>query len=122
MTKLKTHPWDPAEHITDGEDVIYYLHVISPEGYDPDVTPFILDCIARSKGVTEIAAVEPTGDGSRSVASGLPPSPSPGCEPGRIRQALTPRPSGSGFRLTRLLRRTTTIVYGHVVYTVNGSK
>ena len=49
MAKVKTHPWDPADHIVDGEHVLAYLHVITKEEYDPYVTPYFLDCIARSK-------------------------------------------------------------------------
>lgn len=68
MVKVKTRPWDPAEHIADGEDVLAYLEAITKEEYDPDVTPLFLDCIARSKGVAEIAAVEFSDtDGSRSI-------------------------------------------------------
>ena len=58
MAKVKTYPWDPAEHIVDGEDVLAYLHVITKEEYDPNVTPRFLDCIARSKGVAEIAGLQ----------------------------------------------------------------
>ena len=55
--KIKTRRWDPAEHIAVGEDVLVYLQTITPEEYDPDTTPFFLDCIARSKGVAQIAGV-----------------------------------------------------------------
>ena len=99
MTKLKTYPWDPAEHIADGEDVISYLKVISPEEYDPDVTPFMLDCIARSGGVAEIAGVEfnDAEDGSRSVTitttggAEATVAIAPDVNLDSIRQALTPR-------------------------------
>ena len=69
MAKVKTHPWDPAEHIVDGGDVLAYLHVIAVEEYDADVTPYFLDCIARSKGVAEIAGVvcHESNDGGRLV-------------------------------------------------------
>ena len=68
MAKIETRPWDPAEYIADGEDVLAYLEAITEEEYDPDVTPLFLDCIARSKGVAEIAAVEFSDtDGARSV-------------------------------------------------------
>ena len=99
MTKLKTHPWDPAEHITDGEDVICYLQVVSPEEYDSDVTPFMLDCIARSKGMAEIAGVEfsDTEGGGRSVTitttGGVEETIAiaPEVNLDSVRQALTPR-------------------------------
>ena len=99
MTRLKTYPWDPAEHITNGEDVICYLEIVSPEEYDPDVTPFFLDCIARSKGVAEIVSIEfdTTSDGGRSVTitttSGaeetIAIAPEVSLE--SVRRALTPR-------------------------------
>ena len=99
MTRLKSYPWDPAEHITNGEDVICYLEIVSPEEYDPDVTPFFLDCIARSKGVAEIAGVEfsDTEDGGHSVtitttsgaAETIAMAPAVSLE--SVRRALTPR-------------------------------
>ena len=69
MAKVKTYPWDPAEHITDGEHVLAYLHVITKEEYDPYVTPYFLDCISRSKGVPEIASLvcHESDDGNRSI-------------------------------------------------------
>ena len=99
MTKLKSYPWDPAEHITDGEDVIAYLEFVTPEEYDPDVAPFFLDCIARSKGVAEIASVvfHEQDDGGRSVtittASGVEETIAiaPEVSLEGVRQALTPR-------------------------------
>lgn len=99
MTKLKSYPWDPAEHITDGEDVISYLEFVSPEEYDPDVASFFLDCIARSKGVAEIVSIEfdTTSDGGRSVTitttSGAEETIAiaPAVSLESVRQALTPR-------------------------------
>ena len=68
MAKIKTRPWDPADHIVDGEDVLAYLKMVTPEEYDPAITPFFLDCIARSKGVAEIATCEfHEQDGVRSI-------------------------------------------------------
>ncbi len=58
MAKTKTHPWDPADHIVDGEDVLAYLMMVTPAEYDQVATPFFLDCIARSRGITEVAACE----------------------------------------------------------------
>ncbi len=99
MTRLKSYPWDPAEHIADGEDVICYLEIVSPEEYDPDVTPFFLDCIARSKGVAEIAGVvfHEQDDGRRSITitttSGVEETIAiaPEVSLESVRQALTPR-------------------------------
>ena len=68
MPKIKTHPWDPADHIVDGEGVLAYLKIVTPEQYDPVITPLFLDCIARSKGVAEISGVNfHEHNGNRSV-------------------------------------------------------
>ncbi len=57
MAKAKFRPWDPAEVIETGEDAALFFK-ISLEDYDPNVFGALLDCIARSRGVTEIAGVE----------------------------------------------------------------
>ena len=101
MAKVKTHPWDPAEHITDGEYVLLYLKMVTPEEYDPKVTPFFLDCIARSKGVSQIAHAtlnEPDA-GHRSVtitttagaSATIPIAPEVNAD--AILQALSPQPA-----------------------------
>ena len=68
MPKIKTYPWDPADVIETGEDAILYLR-ISLEDYDPSVFDALMNDIARSKGVAEIAGVEFSAiyDGHRSV-------------------------------------------------------
>ena len=53
MTKVKTYPWDAADHIETAEDAILFLQ-ISLEDYDSSFGA-LMDCIARSKGVAEIA-------------------------------------------------------------------
>ena len=65
MTKVKTYPWDAADHIETGEDAILFLQ-ISLEDYDSTFGA-LMDCIARSKGVAYIASVvcHETGDGGR---------------------------------------------------------
>lgn len=67
MAKVKTYPWDPADHIETGEDAIRFLR-ISLEDYDSTFNA-LMDCIARSKGVTEITGLvcHETGDGNRSI-------------------------------------------------------
>ena len=67
MKKVKLRPWDPAEVIETGEDAIRFLK-ISLEDYDSTFNA-LMDCIARSKGVAEIAglACHDDGDGSRSI-------------------------------------------------------
>ncbi len=101
MAKVKTHPWDPADHIVDGEHVLAYLHVITKEEYDPYVTPYFLDCITRSRGVAEIASLvcHESGDGNRSVTittiSGAKETIAlaPEVDVDSIRRALTPAPA-----------------------------
>ena len=52
MPKVKTYPWDPADHIETAEDAILFLKV-SLEDYDFTFGA-LMDCIARSKGVSQI--------------------------------------------------------------------
>ena len=101
MAKTKTHPWDPADHILDGEDVIAYLKVTTPEEHDHVITPYFLDCIARSKGVAEITSLvcHEAGDGNRSITittiSGVEATMAiaPEIDLDSIRTALTPAPT-----------------------------
>ena len=101
MAKVKTYPWDPAEHIMDGRDVIAYLHVITKDEYDPYVTPYFLDCIARSKGVAEITGLvcHEADDGNRSITittiSGAETTIAiaPEVDVDSIRRALIPAPA-----------------------------
>ena len=98
MAKAKFRQWDPAEVIETGEDAILFFK-ISLEDYDPKVFGALLDCIARSKGVDEIAGVEfsYTDDGGRSVtittASGVEEAIAiaPKVSLESVRQALAPR-------------------------------
>ncbi len=98
MVKAKFRPWDPAEVIETGEDAILFFK-ISLEDYDPKVFGALLDCIARSKGVAEIASVvfHEQDDGGRSVtittASGVEETIAiaPEVSLESVRQALTPR-------------------------------
>ena len=97
MAKVKTYPWDPADHIETGEDAIRFLK-ISLEDYDSTFNA-LMNCIARSKGVAEIAGIEfdPTGDGGHSVTitttSGVEETIAiaPAVSLESVRQALTPR-------------------------------
>lgn len=54
MAKVETYPWDPADVIETGEDAIHFLEA-SVEDFDPNVFGALMDCIARSQGVAEIA-------------------------------------------------------------------
>ena len=99
MAKVKFRPWDPAEVLETGEDAILFLEA-SFEDFDPNVFDALLDCIARSKGVAEIAGVafNETGDGCRSVTltttSGAEATVAiaPEVDLDRIRQTFSPRP------------------------------
>lgn len=108
MAKVKTYPWDPADVIETGEDAILFLEV-SFEDFDPNVFDALLDCIARSKGVAEIAGIEfdETGDGGRSVTitttSGAEATVAiaPEVNLESIRQALTPRDQAAPTTFSR---------------------
>ena len=100
MAKTKTHPWDPADHIVDGEHVLVYLKTVTPDEYDPVVTPFFLDCIARSKGLAEITVVSfNEKDSNRAVTVTTTSGASttlaiaPEVDVDSIRRALTPAPT-----------------------------
>ncbi len=47
-------PFDPAEHLTSQEDILYYLKA-AMEGNDPKHIARAFGDVARSKGMTEIA-------------------------------------------------------------------
>ena len=99
MAKVKTYPWDPADHIETAEDAIRFLK-ISLEDYDSTFNA-LMDCIARSKGVAEIAGFvcHEAGDGNRSITittvSGVEVAiaVSPEVDVDSIRRALTPAPT-----------------------------
>ncbi len=100
MANTKTHPWDPADHILDGEDVIAYLKMATPEEYDPVITLYFLDCIARSSGVAEITSVDfHEQGGNRSVTVTTVNGTSativiaPDVDADSIRNALVPTPA-----------------------------
>ena len=54
MVKLKTRPWDAAEHLETEEDQAAYLEAALEEG-DPALIAAALGDIARAAGMTEIA-------------------------------------------------------------------
>ena len=99
MAKVKFRPWDPAEVIETGEDAIRFLK-ISLEDYDSTFNA-LMNCIARSKGVSEIAslACHEAGDGNRSITittiSGAETTIAiaPEVDVDSIRRALTPAPT-----------------------------
>ena len=51
---LKVYPFDPATHLENEEDILYYLEA-AMEGNDPKHIASALGDVARSKGMTEIA-------------------------------------------------------------------
>ena len=74
MTKTKTLPWDPAEHLETQEDMAAYLEAALEEG-DPSLVSAALGDIARAKGMTQLA--RETGLGRESLYKALSPSGNP---------------------------------------------
>ena len=99
MAKAKFRPWDPAEVIETGEDAIRFLK-ISLEDYDSTFNA-LMNCIARSKGVAEIASLvcHEAGDVNRSITittiSGAEATIAiaPEVDVDSIRRAFTPAPT-----------------------------
>jgi probable addiction module antidote protein len=73
--KLRTYPWDPAEHIKTEKDVVAYLDAALEDG-DPAVIAAVLGHIARSRGMTEIA--KKAGMGRESLYKALSKKGNPG--------------------------------------------
>lgn len=55
MAKVKTRPFDAADHIKTSEDVAYALEAALEDG-DPGVINEMIGAVARSKGMSAIAA------------------------------------------------------------------
>ena len=55
MGRTKTYPWDPAEHLDSEEERVAYLDAALEED-DPLLVAAVLDDIARSKGMQQVAA------------------------------------------------------------------
>lgn len=53
--RTKTLPWDPADYLEDASDVVAYLEAAFEDG-DPQVIAGALGDVARSKGMTAVAA------------------------------------------------------------------
>ena len=51
----RTHPWDAADYLEDLDDVVAYLEAAFEDG-DPRIIAAALGDIARSRGMTAIAA------------------------------------------------------------------
>ncbi|MGD8360695.1 MAG: putative addiction module antidote protein, partial [Gemmatimonadota bacterium] len=50
MTRTKTRPWDPVEHLETQEDMVAYLEAAFEEG-DPALIAAALGDIARARGM-----------------------------------------------------------------------
>ena len=72
--KIKTLPWDPAQHLESEEDMAAYLEAALEEG-DPALVAAALGDIARAKGMTQLA--RDTGLGRESLYKALSPSGNP---------------------------------------------
>ena len=53
--RTKTRPWDPADYLEDEDDIVAYLEAAFEDG-DPRVIAGALGDVARSKGMTAVAA------------------------------------------------------------------
>jgi probable addiction module antidote protein len=72
--KIKTRPWDVAEHLENEEDITAYLEAVLDDG-DPALVSAALGDIARARGMTEIA--RETGLGRESLYKALSPEGNP---------------------------------------------
>ena len=55
IARTKSRPWDPADYLEDLDDVVAYLEAAFEDG-DPRVIAGALGDVARSKGMTAVAA------------------------------------------------------------------
>jgi probable addiction module antidote protein len=74
IAKLKTRPWDAAQHLKSDADMAAYLEAALEDG-DPALVAAALGDIARAKGMTEIA--RETGLGRESLYKALSPEGNP---------------------------------------------
>jgi probable addiction module antidote protein len=72
--KVKTRPWDVAEHLTTDDDMAAYLEAALEDG-DPGLVAAALGDIARAKGMSQIA--RETGLGRESLYKALSPDGNP---------------------------------------------
>ena len=72
---IKTRPWDVADHLQDEQDIAAYLDAAFQDG-DPQLIAAALGDVARSHGMTRIAAK--TGLGRESLYKALPADGNPG--------------------------------------------
>jgi len=74
ISKIKTRPWDVAEHLKTEEDMAAYLEAALEDG-DPALVAAVLGDIARAKGMGQIA--RETGLGRESLYKALSPQGNP---------------------------------------------
>lgn len=55
VARSRTRPWDPADYLEDEGDVVAYLEAAFEDG-DPGVIAGALGDVARSRGMTAVAA------------------------------------------------------------------
>jgi probable addiction module antidote protein len=55
MARVETHAHDAADHIATAEDAIFHLEAAFEDG-DPRVIAEMLGAVARSRGMSEVAA------------------------------------------------------------------
>ena len=70
VAKIKTRPWDAAEHLKTEEDMAVYLEAALEDG-DPALIAAALGDIARAKGMSQVA--RETGLGRESLYKALSP-------------------------------------------------
>ena len=71
MAKIKTRPWDPAEHLKTDEDIVAYLEAALEDG-DPELIELVLGNIVRARGLKRVG-VEAL-RANETVGLGLAPS------------------------------------------------
>ena len=74
MGKIKTTPWDPAEHLNSEKEMAAYLEAALEEG-EPSLVAAALGDIARARGMTQLA--RDTGLGRESLYKALSPNGNP---------------------------------------------
>ena len=74
ISKIKTRPWDVAEHLKTEEDMAAYLEAALEDG-DPALVAAALGDIARAKGMGQVA--RETGLGRESLYKALSPQGNP---------------------------------------------
>ena len=74
MAKIQTRSWDAADYLETEEDVVLYLEAAFEDG-DPGLIAAALGDVARTKGMTKVAA--DTGLGRESLYKALSPDGNP---------------------------------------------